>query len=155
MSSFEAFIWTAHTKTCQVWFMSHLKMQWHTLKSNLTYISNVFLRRQAESRQVLCVALSKSRCLFSLSANQMVWGEIKIDAACPTLKCTRTIQKLSAMHSNGVSQYFKIKSHRNLTLNHLHLGDKAELVFDLQEDGVEGQLVGLLVESGQSRSGLC
>lgn len=59
------------------------------------------------------------------------------------------------MHSNGVSQYFKIKSRRNLTLNHLHLGDKAELVFDLQEDGVEGQLVGLLVESGQSRSGLC
>lgn len=42
---------------------------------------------------------------------------------------------------------------RNLTPNHLHLGNKAELVFDLQEDGVKGQLVGLLIESGKSRSG--
>lgn len=42
-----------------------------------------------------------------------------------------------------------------LTLNHLHLGHKAELVFDLQENGVKGQLVGLLVEPGQGRSGLC
>lgn len=49
---------------------------------------------------------------------------------------------------------FQIKRYGNVTLAHLHLGDEAELVFDLQEDGVEGQLVGLLVESGQSRSGL-
>lgn len=41
-----------------------------------------------------------------------------------------------------------------LTLNHLHLGHKAELVFDLQENGVKGQLVGLLVEPGQGGSGL-
>lgn len=53
------------------------------------------------------------------------------------------------------SQYFKSNHSRNLRLNNLHLGDEAELVFDLQEDGVESQLVGLLVESGQSRSGLC
>lgn len=96
-----------HTLKHVNYVLSHFKKQWRKLKSNLTYISNVFLRRQAESRQVLCVALSKTRCLFSLSANQTVWGEIKIDAACPTLKRTQTIQKLSAMHSNGVSQYFK------------------------------------------------
>lgn len=59
------------------------------------------------------------------------------------------------MHSNRVNQHYKIRSSRNLTLNHLHLGDKAELVFDLQEDRVESQLVGLLVESGQSSPGLC
>lgn len=40
------------------------------------------------------------------------------------------------------------------TLNHLHLGHKAELVFDLQENRVKGQLVGLLVEPGQGRPGL-
>lgn len=49
---------------------------------------------------------------------------------------------------------FQIESSRNSTLNHLHFGDEAELVFDLQEDRVEGQLVGLLVEPGQSCSGL-
>lgn len=35
-----------------------------------------------------------------------------------------------------------------LETDHLHLGDEAELVFDLHEDGVEGQLVGLLVQPG-------
>lgn len=39
-------------------------------------------------------------------------------------------------------------------INHLDLGDQAELLLDLQEDGVKGQLVGLLVESGQGGPGL-
>lgn len=43
----------------------------------------------------------------------------------------------------------------NPFLSHLHPGDQAELVFDLKEDRVERQLVGLLVEAGQGRPGLC
>lgn len=39
-------------------------------------------------------------------------------------------------------------------INHLDLGDQAELLLDLQENGVKGQLVGLLVESGQGGPGL-
>lgn len=38
--------------------------------------------------------------------------------------------------------------------HHLYLGDQAELVLDLQKDGVEGQLVGLLVEAGEGGAGL-
>ena len=66
-------------------------------KPNLTNICNVFLRRQAESRQVLRVALSKTRLLVSLNTNQTVWETVS-----PTLKCTcrEEVQKLLAMHSN-------------------------------------------------------
>lgn len=40
------------------------------------------------------------------------------------------------------------------SINHLDLGDQAELLLDLQKDRVKGQLVGLLVESGQGGPGL-
>lgn len=77
--------------------------------------------------------------------------EIKIDTAHPTAKYTHTHAHDPEALSNALKwcqSVFQITSSRNLTLNHLHLGDEAELVFDLQEDGVEGQLVGLLIESG-------
>lgn len=109
---FFVMICSAHFKWHQLWFRNDFNwMSWCIFKPNRTNICNVFLRWQAESGQVLCIALSKTRLLLSLhtNTNQTARGGIKIDTVRPTLKCTRTqtIQKLSATHSNRVNQYFK------------------------------------------------
>lgn len=95
-------------------------------------ICDVFLRWQAECGKVFCVALSKTRCLVFLNEKQ--------DNMSPRE------QTHTPLHESSCVDIWN--------LNHLHLGHKAELVFDLQENWVKGQLVGLLVESGQGRSWL-
>lgn len=95
-------------------------------------ICNVFLWRQTECGKVLCVALSKTRWLMCLIEEQ---NNVRRQNK-PTL--------LRIVHQPCDSAS-KIESRRYLTLNHLHLGHEAELVFDLQENWVKGQLVGLLV----------
>jgi len=102
------------------------------------------LRRQAESGQVFSVALSETRSLMILDANK----EAQIKQHKVRIKHKPDIQHSNARSRSALKSYpsaFEIKSSRNLTRNHLHLGDETELVFDLQEDRVEGQLVGLLI----------